>query len=57
MGRTTTDQKKHVVSFRVSDRELTSLQRQALKSGVSLTMLMRQSLNLPRQDAASASQG
>jgi hypothetical protein len=56
MGRTTTDQKKHVVSFRVSDRELSALQRQALKSGVSLTLLMRQSLNLLRQESASANQ-
>lgn len=57
MGRTTTNKMKHVVSCRVNDRELAVLQRQALKTGLSITMLLRQSLNLPQQDTSQSNCG
>jgi len=53
MGRTTTDHKKNIVSCRVSDREMAALRRRAMKSGLSITMLLRQSLDLSQPDAAS----
>jgi len=51
MGRTTTNKMSHVVSCRVNDREMDALRRLARKSGVSITTLLRQSLNLPQQNA------
>lgn len=54
MGRTTNDRKKHIVSCRVNDREMAVLRREAMKSGLSITMLLRQSLNLSQQEASRA---
>ena len=47
MGRTTTNRMSHVISCRVSEPEMLRLQREAEKAGVSITMLLRQCLNLP----------
>jgi len=50
MARTTTNKMNHVVSCRVNDREMDTLRLLARKSGVSITTLLRQSLNLSQQD-------
>jgi len=52
MGRTSTDHKKHIISCRVSDLEMAALRRRALKSGLSITMLLRQSLELSQAETA-----
>jgi len=49
MGKTSTNKMSHVVSCRVNEREMDTLRRQALKSGISITTLLRQSLDLPYQ--------
>lgn len=41
----------HVVSCRVNEQEMAALRRQALQTGVSITKLLRQSLNLSLQQA------
>ena len=46
MSRTGKNRMTHVVSCRVSDHEMAALRRQAMKAGLSITMLLRQCLNL-----------
>ena len=57
MSRTTSNRMTHVVSCRVSDKEMAVLRRQAMKSGLSITMLLRQCLNLPEQNTSRSNCG
>jgi len=54
MGRTSSNPKKFIISFRVDDREMRTLHERAQQSGVSITRLMRQSLDLPFQKQISS---
>lgn len=54
MGRSSSNPKKFIISFRVNDREMRALHERAQKSGVSITRLMRQSLDLPAQQQLSS---
>jgi len=44
------DTKKFIISCRVSDREMRVLHERAKQSGLSITLLLRQSLDLQAQD-------
>jgi len=46
MGKTVENPKNYIVSCRVSDRELESLQEMAKESGTNISNLLRQSLGL-----------
>ena len=50
MGKSVENPKKYIVSCRVDDSEMQTLQIIAEKSGVSISMLLRQSLDLLQQD-------
>lgn len=47
MARVTDNPKKFIISCRVSDREMRLLQEAAKRQALSITDLVRQSLNLP----------
>lgn len=50
MGKAVENPKKNIVSCRVNDREMQTLQVIAENSGVSISMLLRQSLDLLQQN-------
>ncbi|BCA78421.1 hydrogen-dependent growth transcriptional repressor [Desulfuromonas sp. AOP6] len=50
MGKAVENPKKNIVSCRVNDSEMQTLQVIAEKSGVSISMLLRQSLDLLQQN-------
>jgi hypothetical protein len=50
MGRTSTNPKKFIISCRVNHREMQSLQKRAEASGLSITMLLRKSLELAERE-------
>ncbi|MEJ2698279.1 MAG: hydrogen-dependent growth transcriptional repressor [Desulfuromonadales bacterium] len=50
MGRTSTNPKKFIISCRVNHREMEALQKRAEDSGLSITMLLRKSLELTERD-------
>ncbi len=57
MGKSVENPKKYIISCRVDDNELQTLQTIAEKSGVSISMLLRQSLDLLQQDMGLSVQG
>jgi hypothetical protein len=50
MGRTSTNPKKFIISCRVNHREMEALQKLAEDSGLSITMLLRKSLELAERE-------
>lgn len=44
------DTKKFIISCRVNDREMRVLHERAKQSGISITLLLRQSLDLQAQE-------
>jgi Mobilization protein NikA len=54
MARTSQSPKKFIISCRVSDREMRVLHQRAQESGLSITMLLRQSLDLAAQESRQA---
>lgn len=53
MARTSKSPKKFIISCRVNDREMRALHQRAQESGVSITMLLRQSLDLASKESLS----
>ncbi len=54
MARTSKSPKKFIVSCRVSDREMRTIHQRAQESGLSITMLLRKSLDLAAKEGLSA---
>jgi hypothetical protein len=50
MGRHNPNPKKFIISCRVNAREMRTLQERAEEAGLSITMLLRQSLDLQAQE-------
>lgn len=53
MGRTSANPKKFIISCRVNHREMETLQKRAEASGLSITMLLRESLELAEREHGS----
>jgi len=55
VARSATNPKKFIVSCRVNHREMETLQKRAEESGISITTLLRKSLELMDRDGNTAS--
>lgn len=51
MAKVTQNPKKYIISCRLDDREMQMLQEIAKQQAVSITTLVRQSLNLPERSS------
>lgn len=56
MGKSVENPKKYIISCRVNDDELQTLQEMAKTAGTNISSLLRLSLNLLEQDGGGASQ-
>lgn len=56
MARSATNPKKFIISCRVNHREMEALQKRAEECGLSITMLLRKSLELVERDFSQATQ-
>lgn len=56
MGKSVENPKKYIISCRVNDDELQTLQEMARTAGTNISALLRLSLNLLEQDGGGASQ-